>query len=289
MSAISLGETLNSRAAFFAATLSRATWRRIAVSGFPTSIGIFALAIVASLAGNPVSAVADGQDQCADAQTPELHVFACTAVIEGGSGGSRNIEVAYLNRGLAYFAMRDLEKAVADLGAAIELSPQDSNAYEARAIVFSTQRDYDRAIEDDRRAVEINPRSTRAYNNMANNYKAKGDLGNAIAGYDRAIELSANEPKLYFNRANSLKAMGRLREAIKDYSYALQLDSTFLDAYINRGNAYETLGDLKNARTDFERVLDIDPMNNAAIVNKLGLDRLSNASQPYSSITTTAK
>lgn len=119
----------------------------------------------------------------------ELHIFACTAVIESGSENSWHMKVAYLNRGLAYFAMHDLDKAIADFGKALELSQQDANLYEARTIAFNAQQAYGRAIADDQMAVEINPRSARAYNNMANSYKAEGDLEKAIASYNRPLDL----------------------------------------------------------------------------------------------------
>jgi tetratricopeptide (TPR) repeat protein len=72
-----------------------------------------------------------------------------------------------------------------------------------------------------------------------------------------------------------LKAVGHLNEAIADYNRALELNNAFLSAYINRGTTYEKLGDMKDAKADFDRVLQIDPMNNAAIVNLLDVDRMT--------------
>lgn len=65
-------------------------------------------------------------------------------------------------------------------------------------------------------------------------------------------------------------------------SRALRLNHTFLSAYINRANAHEVLGDLKHAETDFDQVLQLDPMNNAAIINRLGVERLKRANQTSS-------
>jgi tetratricopeptide (TPR) repeat protein len=243
--------------------------------GFVRISGVLA---VIAIAGGPVAA--EDRDQCASAPTPELHILACTATIEGGEGSPSRIETAYINRGLAYFSTNDVGKALDDFNKAVELSPRNSIAYEGRAIIFASVKQYDRALADDLEALKINPYSVRAYNNSANLYKAKGDLQHAIEYYDDAIKLAPNEPKLYFNRANSLKGLGKFRDAISDYDRALDLDHMLLSAYINRGSAYEALGDLKSARADLDRVLQIDPMNNAAIIDLLEIDRLTSATQP---------
>ena len=150
-------------------------------------------------------------DICADAPTPALHIFACTAAIEASAGNAAKVEVAYINRGLAYFATNELPAAVADFSSAIAMSPQDAKAYEARAIAYAAERKYDQAIADNRMAIEIDPLSTRAYNNLANELKAQGKTEDAIANYDRAIVLAPNEPALYFNRGKALKTLGRLK------------------------------------------------------------------------------
>lgn len=240
-----------------------------------TSISMFALAMTASTLSIPAhSAFAASGDQCADAPTPALHIFACTALIEEGASDSQKVEIAYVNRGLAYFATKDFPKAIADFDRAVALAPRDVGAYEARAIVFASEHDYTHAVADDRKAIDIDPLSTRAYNNLANAYKAQGRLQDALASYDRAIELSPNEPTLYFNRGNCLRALGRMKDAIHDYDYAIALNGNFLNAYIARGNTRAADGDFKNAEADFDRVLAIDPMNNAAISNKLALEKL---------------
>jgi tetratricopeptide (TPR) repeat protein len=239
-----------------------------------TSISIFALVIaVSSLSVAPSAWAADG-DQCADAATPALHIFACTATIEDNASDSEKVEIAYVNRGLAYFATENFSKAIADFDHAVALAPRDLSAYEARAIAFASERDYTHAIADDRKAIDIDPLSTRAYNNLANAYKAEGHLQDALASYDRAIELSPNEPTLYFNRGNTLRALGRAKDAIHDYDYAIALNGKFLNAYIARGNTRAASLDFKNAEADFDRVLAIDPMNNAAIANKLAIEKL---------------
>lgn len=262
---------------------------RTRMSVLRLSSSVLALALAASCFKPEV--FADEIDGCADAASPALHVLACTAIIEGDRAPSSKLETAYINRGLAYFATNDLEKAVADFDSAIALSPQDARAYEARAIAYASEHVYEKAAADDKAAIEIDPLSVRAYNNLAIVYKAEGRLVEAIASYDRAISIAPNEPKLYFNRGKCLRAFERTKDAIADYDHAIALDGAFLSAYLARGNAYEALGNVENAKADFDRVLQIDPMNNAAIVNRLELDRLqdSAARANDSSVITTTR
>jgi Tfp pilus assembly protein PilF len=91
-----------------------------------------------SMMAIPLVASARESDQCASAPTPQLHVLACTAVIEDASRSGKTLEIAYVNRALAYFATSDAAHAISDFSKALELAPDDSIAYEGRAIVYTT-------------------------------------------------------------------------------------------------------------------------------------------------------
>jgi tetratricopeptide (TPR) repeat protein len=68
-----------------------------------------------------------------------------------------------LNRGSAFEAKGDHDLAIADYGKAIEINPQDAEAYYNRGIAMLHNGNRDGAITDYTKAIEINPRFADAY------------------------------------------------------------------------------------------------------------------------------
>jgi curved DNA-binding protein CbpA len=66
--------------------------------------------------------------------------------------------VAFHNRGLAYVAKDDIDRAIADYTRAIELNPNYGPAFEARARAYARKGDHIRAIADVTRASELAPK-----------------------------------------------------------------------------------------------------------------------------------
>ncbi|WP_322800346.1 tetratricopeptide repeat protein [Thermoflexus sp.] len=60
----------------------------------------------------------------------------------------------YYNRAMAWLDLRDLERALADLDAALRLDPEDAEAWNMRAIVEAERGDSARALQDIERAIE---------------------------------------------------------------------------------------------------------------------------------------
>src|SRR5262249_40410953 len=70
--------------------------------------------------------------------------------------------------------------------------------------------DYDQAIE-------LNPNNGNAYNNRGSAWEAKGDLGRAIADYSQAVERDPNNAHAWFNRARANLHSGALPKAVADF------------------------------------------------------------------------
>ncbi len=78
---------------------------------------------------------------------------------------------------------------IADYGKAIELKPDDVEAYYNRGFTKQAKGDLDGAIADWTRAIELKPDYAEAYSNRGVAKRAKGDLDGANADYTRASEL----------------------------------------------------------------------------------------------------
>jgi len=88
----------------------------------------------------------------------------------------------------------DLNRAAADLSKAIELDPQDAEAYELRGVVYTNQRRLDRALADYDQAIKLKPDDAQAWSDRGVNYYLGGDNEKAIRDLSEALRLDPNRP-----------------------------------------------------------------------------------------------
>jgi tetratricopeptide (TPR) repeat protein len=77
------------------------------------------------------------------------------------------LAISYYNRGTAYGAKGENDKAVADYTAAIKCKPTFAEAYCNRSFVYWSKGVYDRAIADSTEAARLGPRNGFSHNNLA--------------------------------------------------------------------------------------------------------------------------
>src|SRR3974390_3465479 len=64
--------------------------------------------------------------------TPDVRIQACTALIGSARVSERNRTAAYNNRGAAWLAKGEIDRAIADFTEEIRLDPTDANGYRVR-------------------------------------------------------------------------------------------------------------------------------------------------------------
>ena len=90
-------------------------------------------------------------------------IRAYTEAIQLGS----NDLAAYNNRGAAYGALKQYERAIPDFDRAIQLNPRYAEAYCNRGAAFGSLKHYEQAIKDLDKAIQLDSSYARAYNNLA--------------------------------------------------------------------------------------------------------------------------
>jgi tetratricopeptide (TPR) repeat protein len=120
--------------------------------------------------------------------------------IASGELSQENVGDTYINRGHAWYAKGDYDKAIADFTKSIEVYPGNAEAYYNRGFAWDDKGDYDRAIADYTKAIEIEPKYASAYYNRGIAWDGKGDSDKAIADYTKAIEINPKHAKAYNNR-----------------------------------------------------------------------------------------
>ncbi len=134
-----------------------------------------------------------------------------------------------------------------------------------------------RREEHDNRAVELSPQNPEAYYRLGNTRRKLGKLEEAIKSYDRSIQLDPNAAEVYVNRGIVKAGLGMLEESIEDFNKAIELDPELSQAYTNRGFAKFKLSRFQQAIRDYNKAIRLNPGSFAAYNNrgqvKLELDK----------------
>src|SRR6516162_9965070 len=125
----------------------------------------------------------------ADRSLPDIQIGGCTALIDSGKQPPQTLVIAYNNRGNA----------------------------------FSAKGEYDRAIQDYDQSIKLNPDYYRAFNNRGVAYQKKGEYQRAILDYDEAIRLKPTLEAVWNGRCWSRAIVGELQAALADCNEALRL------------------------------------------------------------------
>jgi lipoprotein NlpI len=217
-------------------------------------LGFFCLLFAAIFLIRPAVA-----DPCDDLRDPEPRIVACTESIKSGKWKGNNQAINYANRGLAYNAKGDPDRAIADFNQAISINPKGATFYNNRGIAYRNKGDLDRAIADYTQAISLNPKDHDAYYNRGIAYRNKGDLDRAIADYNQAISLNPKDPDFFNNRAYVYSVKGDFDHAIPDYSEAVRLSPKNDVFYARRGRAYFYSGNQAKALADMNQATELDP------------------------------
>ena len=124
---------------------------------------------------------------------PDRSIAACSKLLTRSSSPVRS--GAFHNRGLAFAAKGDLDKAISDISAGIQLDPQAAYRWQERGELYSRQGNYQQGIADITEAIRRDPISRAfRFQTRAEAYRGLGDLTRAIADFDEAIRLRLRSP-----------------------------------------------------------------------------------------------
>jgi tetratricopeptide (TPR) repeat protein len=113
------------------------------------------LTVVATVLAAATGVAADEQD-CFQAQEPQVRIKACSELIER----SPEDATAYHNRAFAHALAGDVDSAIADYSKVIAIAPSTASAYTNRGRAYASRGDYTHAVEDETKAHELIAKAT---------------------------------------------------------------------------------------------------------------------------------
>jgi tetratricopeptide (TPR) repeat protein len=183
-------------------------------------------------------------------------------------------QINYYERGLSKEKLEDYEGAIEEFTKAIELSPNDSNAY--TKIGFSKIYIGDSSDSEDfikganiviiecSKIIENEPENPIAYYKRGDAKKQLNKYVDAKIDFTKAIDLNPNDANVYIKRALLIKETDNLQcfnEAIADCTIAIELINDKALGYFRRGDVKKMMEDFKGAIEDYSMAIEFDPNN----------------------------
>jgi lipoprotein NlpI len=178
------------------------------------------------------------------------------------------VPLAYNQRGMAFYHMGELDKAIHDYDRAIALNPSYVEFYNNRGMAFYDMGELDKAIHDYDRVIALNPSYTEAYNNRGVTFDKMGQFDKAIHDYDRAIALNPSFYKALINRGIAYSKAAIFDRAIESFNQCIDRYPYIAEVYVNRGITYAIIGETGSAAEDFNKAIALNPNLAVAYLNR---------------------
>jgi tetratricopeptide (TPR) repeat protein len=144
-------------------------------------------------------------------------------------------------RGRALFYRRKESWAIGDLTAAIRLAPEIGIHYHYRGLARLAVKDYERAMADLLQVARKEIRSGESGRLELNKGRVEAARGNAplaLEYYGRQMRQTPGDPEVYRQRGLLLQDKGDVDGAIRDYTKAIELDPDNVELYWARASAH---------------------------------------------------
>src|SRR5690606_6454774 len=162
----------------------------------------------------------------------------------------------YAKRGLAYYNLKEYNKAKADLDEDVKSRIQTAELYESRGNTRYYLDDFQGAASDLEKAVGMGASTPSTLGNLGNAKFRLENYREAITWYDKAIAGGESSNAILFNNRGKAKTMMKeYKLALPDFDKALELKPNYDKATENRADARFLTGDWKGSISDYEKLI----------------------------------
>jgi len=199
---------------------------------------------------------------------------------------NRNYPAAYRNRAAAHIEVRQYEDALSDLEQVVATSEGDQDLLIQRGRLRAKAGDEQAAIQDFSAALEIAPENGEAYAGRGLAQLERGQIEKALSDCDLAVTFAPEHALAYLCRARAYLQLARPVLVSTNISKALELSPDMAEAFVVRAQLAEEAGDIESARADYRKALTVDPLLETArtALDRLGEDVKAAAGSPEISV-----
>ncbi len=173
----------------------------------------------------------------ASMSTPLLEPGKKVRAIQQFAAAPASAENSY-RRAVNYEDLGVLEKALADLDAALQSNASYVDALVARGRIRNTLGRTQPAFDDLSRAIQLDSKRGDAYGTRGRIYYGAKEYEQAVQDFDTALQLNPKDTSTLLSRANACLELGKTDEAQQGYAQCIQLNPNDSVAYYNRGLTY---------------------------------------------------
>ncbi len=195
------------------------------------------------------------------------------AVVEQGEAlAARHPRSSFLHMllGSAHAGLGLAESAIAYFNRALEIKPDNAEAYLGLGILFANLGRDEQAITCFTKVVAIIPLHADAHNNLGILLGKKGRYEEAIAAVEQALKIRPAYAVTHLNLGILLKDCGRTDDAVAAFRTAISCKPDYASAYNNLGLLLGSLGRNEDAVAALSQALAIKP-DFAEAHNNLGV------------------
>jgi Flp pilus assembly protein TadD len=165
--------------------------------------------------------------------------------------------------GLDYVLLNDYPDAIRWLEKAVELDPENQDAWYYHGRAYYTKARLPQARRSFLHALDLDARDARAENNLGLILETEGQPTAAAEAYRKSIawqqERGHPSEQPYVNLGNLLMEEGQPQEALAALQKAVELAPTNAYCHMKLGMNYRKIGQLEEAQHELEQATRLDP------------------------------
>ncbi|MGB7067300.1 MAG: FecR domain-containing protein, partial [Syntrophobacteria bacterium] len=155
-------------------------------------------------------------------------------------------------------AVGRVDEADAEIGRALRLDPNNSDALSLQAIIAVVQNDRDKALSAAQQAVKADPNSATAQIALSYAQQASFDLEGARASLEKAVQLEPGNALAWARLAELQASFGYLTQSVEAAEKAVALDPNVSRTQTVLGFAFLTKVRTQQAKEAFEKAIKLD-------------------------------
>jgi Flp pilus assembly protein TadD len=130
--------------------------------------------------------------------------------------------------------------------------------------LYQAQGKFPQAEDSYKKAIELQPQNSDAYVGLGQLYEAQDKFSQAEDSYKKAIELQPRNCGAYVRLGHLYRTQGKFPQAEDSYKKAIELKLRNNGAYVGLGRLYEAQGKFSQAEDSYKKAIESTPQNNWA-------------------------